>query len=77
MAIASAVGEKLKRIRELKCMTQKQVSIKSGVSQSQISMIESGKSNVGVNTLELLADALGVELSVLDSEDEIDLVFYL
>ena len=77
MDIASGVGEKLKLIRETNRMTQDQLSDKSGISQSQISIVESGNSNVGLNTLNILADALGVKLSDLINEYEVDLADYV
>lgn len=46
-------------------MSQKELSIKSGIDQSDISKIERGIANPSVNTIERLAKAMGMELQIL------------
>lgn len=59
------IGKKLKDWRIEKKLSQTDLSKKSGVSQSQISSIESGlKENPGIITMKKLADAL--EITVED-----------
>jgi transcriptional regulator with XRE-family HTH domain len=41
--------------------TQEELEHKSGVSQRYISCVESAKSSISIDTLEKLADALGLE----------------
>ena len=45
--------------------TLRQLQEKSGVSKTQINQIENGKANPTIETLELLAKALGVNLPEL------------
>lgn len=52
-------------LRTAQNLTLRQLEQKSGVSKSQINNIENGKSNPTIETLELLAKALKVELTEL------------
>jgi len=55
-------------IRNAKEITQNQLAIRSGVSQSNISKIENGSHRPSLATLKKIADALGRRL-VVDFED--------
>jgi transcriptional regulator with XRE-family HTH domain len=55
------IGEKLKRIRELKRLTLKDLSARVGVSESLISQIENGKVSPSIDTLLALAEYLEVD----------------
>jgi transcriptional regulator with XRE-family HTH domain len=59
------LGEAIERIRSSLGMTQRELSAKSGVSQSTISEAESNLKHIGVNTLESLATALNLRPSQL------------
>lgn len=72
MDLASSVGMHLKLIREAAGLTQEQLSQKSGVSQSQISMVEAGNSNTSIGTLNELAQALNVSISDVLSDYNIN-----
>jgi len=60
------VAESLKRLRSKNRLTQVELSRLSGVSQSQISTIESGEDQPGIETLSRLASALNISVAVLD-----------
>jgi transcriptional regulator with XRE-family HTH domain len=61
-----AIAENVKHHRTLNEMSQMKLSELSGVSQAQISHIESGeKKNPGVITIKKLADALNVGVEEL------------
>ena len=45
-------------------LTQKDISLKSGIAQGDISRIESGLANPSLKTMTRLADALGMELCI-------------
>lgn len=61
-----AIAENLKQQRKDQKMSQVELAQASGVSQAQISHIESGlKKNPGVITIKKLADALNVSVEKL------------
>lgn len=59
---AEKIGQRLKDIRTLLGMTQKQIARKLGVKQPVISRIEENSSASSIDTLQKIANALGVEL---------------
>ena len=59
------IGEKIKELRHLKEMTLEELSKKSKVSLSLLSMVERNKSAPTVRTLERTVDALGTTISDL------------
>lgn len=60
------VGGKIRDLRIKSAMTQEDLANKSGLPQSHISRLESGKHSPSQMTLEKIARALNVELSDLD-----------
>lgn len=62
----SELGERLKRVRESRNMTQEELAIKAGLkSKSTISKIESGHRDTKRSRIKLLADALNVDVTYL------------
>lgn len=59
------LGEKLKKIRELKGLTLKQVAHQAGVSESLVSQIENARVSPSIDTLLSLADYLEIDLDYL------------
>lgn len=60
------MGYKLKQVREEKRMTQKELSLKSGVSRPTIIAIENGETkDVKVSTLLKLANALDTSVDAI------------
>jgi transcriptional regulator with XRE-family HTH domain len=57
------IGEKIRKIREAKNLTQKEVALSLEMDQSQYSKIELGKNDPTTATLEKIAQALGVEIA--------------
>jgi ribosome-binding protein aMBF1 (putative translation factor) len=51
-------------LRRKRGLTQRQLSARSGIQQSEISRIEGGRGNPTVSTLSALANALGGELAI-------------
>jgi XRE family transcriptional regulator, regulator of sulfur utilization len=58
------LGETLKRIRKEKQYTLKMLASQTGVSISFLSQVERGKSNVTLDSLKKISDALGVNPSI-------------
>lgn len=63
------VAENLKAIRKKRRLSQEQLEIRSGVSQSGISAIERGERVPSIDTLKLLAQGLRVPLDELLTEE--------
>ncbi len=66
MARVTPIRLRLKELRQAQNLSQKALAAASGVPQPTISRIESGGwPNVGLEIIEKLADALGVNASAL------------
>jgi transcriptional regulator with XRE-family HTH domain len=64
MKLQKKVGQKIKKIRQEKEMSQKQLSDLSEVERKYISNIEQGKVNLTLSTLERLADSLNKKVKI-------------
>ncbi len=65
------IGTKIRKVREAKKLSQKEVALMLEMDQSQYSKIEKGKTDPTTTTLEKIARVLGVELADLFASDEI------
>ena len=71
MELKKIFGKKVHQYRRLKEWNQSRLAAKAGCSQSTVSRVESGEaSDADLNTIERLANALGVSAWQLLSEDE-------
>ena len=59
-----ALASSLARAREYAMLTQKQLSEKTGIYQSDISKLERGSANPSISTLKRLADAMDMTLKM-------------
>ena len=59
-----ALASSLARAREYAMLTQKQLSEKTGIYQSDISKLERGNANPSISTLKRLADAMDMTLKI-------------
>lgn len=66
-------GEKLRKIRALKQLTQGEMAAKIGLTPSSYSNWELGKRKPRINRIKKVADVLGVPVSYLTDDIEIDL----
>src|SRR3954449_9194534 len=67
VAVQSALGERLRAIRQLRRKTLKSVASAAGISESFLSQLERGRTNATIATLQRLSTALGIEVSDLFS----------
>jgi transcriptional regulator with XRE-family HTH domain len=65
------LGDTLKKIREAKGLSQKELAGLLDMPQPQYSRIESGKTDPSFTTLERIAKALGISLADLFKADDI------
>jgi transcriptional regulator with XRE-family HTH domain len=63
-------GERLRRIRKERLLTQVELSQMTGVAQDSISALETGKREAHPGTIKKLAKKLGVEPKELIKEQE-------
>ncbi|MGE5631364.1 MAG: helix-turn-helix domain-containing protein [Caulobacteraceae bacterium] len=73
------IGKKLKQIREMANLSQKEVAEKAGISQAYYSEIENGKEKIRcpIDTLSSICSALGISLSEFFKDDKELLKSYL
>jgi transcriptional regulator with XRE-family HTH domain len=64
------IGDNIKRVREAKNLTKKEVITAIDMGAAMYSRIESGKTEPSITTLEKIAKALGVSLVELIQSDE-------
>jgi len=61
--LKARIGQSIREARKAKGLTQKELGLKLGVADSVITNYESGKQNLTVDTIQKVADVLGVEVS--------------
>ena len=65
MKLRAVLGLNVQRLRRERQLSQEQLSLDSGRTRAYISSVEAGRRNATLDTLEVLAEALGVEPQVL------------
>ena len=68
MDIRLKIGTRIKKIRESKGISQKDLAYESDLDRSYIASIEVGKRNVSIINLEKIAKSLNISLSKLFEE---------
>ena len=63
------VGENIRRIRQERCLTLKQLGDMVGVSEAYIRAYETGRRNPKIKSLEAIAQALAVNVEVLTNSE--------
>lgn len=64
VSASNLVGEAISEARAKIGISQKELSLKSGIDQSDISKIERGAANPSINTIERLVKAMEMELNI-------------
>lgn len=68
----SEVSEQLKKLRQMRNLTQSELATLAGLSQGAVSSIERGDRDISIATLTRLCDALGITLLDFFATDETD-----
>lgn len=68
-ALNMEIGERIKKLREAKGLSQKEVASIIKMDQSQYSKLEKDKTDPSVSTLAKVAKALGTQLAELFADD--------
>ncbi|MCS7202576.1 MAG: helix-turn-helix transcriptional regulator [Dictyoglomus sp.] len=66
------IGDKIRKIRKQKNLTLEELSKKTGLSLSYISLIERGLKNPSLKALEKIAECLDISPSIFFREEDID-----
>ena len=64
------LGERIQRLRELRCLTQETLAGRVGISEPALSRIENSKQRVHVELLQRIARELGVTVAEMLGEAE-------
>lgn len=67
-AVRRRVGERLRTLRAARCLTQRGLAERSGMSRPSVANVEAGRQNVTLRQLCALAAALGVGVEDLVAE---------
>jgi len=70
--IVGLIAKNIKRLRELKHLSQKEICADAGVPQGQYSRIENGKVEPSISTLEKLATVFEVSIAEFFKTDDIN-----
>ncbi|MCH3883384.1 helix-turn-helix domain-containing protein [Tenacibaculum aquimarinum] len=62
MNIKSKIGNRIKELRDVKEMSQKDLAYASDLDRSYIASVENGKRNISIINIEKISSALGVHL---------------
>lgn len=60
-----AIGNQVRRAREEAGLSLRELAIKADLSFNHIARIETGRYNVTIDTLSIIAEALGMELALI------------
>ncbi len=60
------IGQRIAALRKLQGMTQEQLSEKAGLQRTHVGRIEAGKYAVQFETVQAIAEALGMTVDVID-----------
>ena len=69
MEIKSKIGNRIKELRDVKEMSQKDLAYASDLDRSYIASVENGKRNISIVNIEKIAVALGVTLKEFFNND--------
>lgn len=65
MDINKKVGENIRTLREKQGLTQEQLAEKANMHRAYIGQIERGEKNIGLKNLEIISNALSIQISDL------------
>ena len=72
MEIKSKIGNRIKELREVKQMSQKDLAYASDLDRSYIASVENGQRNISIVNIEKIAVALEVSLKEFFGNDKFD-----
>jgi len=70
--IKSKIGNRIKELRDVKEMSQKDLAYASDLDRSYIASVENGQRNISIINIEKIAVALGVTLKEFFKDNKFD-----
>lgn len=64
------IGRRIAEVREEAGMTQLELSVRTGLQQSNLARVESGRYSTRLDTLAVIADALGRKVELVKKDGE-------
>jgi len=64
MDVKQKIGQRIRELREVQGMSQKELSYVADLDRSYIASVENGQRNISIVNIEKIANALGVTLEV-------------
>lgn len=72
MDVKIKIGQRIKKLREVSSMSQKDLSYTSDLDRSYIASVENGQRNISIMNIEKIATALNVTLKEFFNNDEFE-----
>jgi transcriptional regulator with XRE-family HTH domain len=72
MNVKAKIGQRIKHLREISSMSQKDLSYSADLDRSYIASVENGDRNISIVNIEKIAIALNVTLKEFFNEAEFD-----
>lgn len=72
LEIKTKIGTRIKELREIAKMSQKDLAYTSDLDRSYIASVENGQRNISIVNIEKVAQALGVTLKEFFTNDRFD-----
>ena len=70
MDIKEKIGKRIKQIRELKGMSQKDLAYSAGLDRRYIARVQNGDRNISIVNIEKIANAMHITLSDFFADDK-------
>ena len=64
------IGQRIAQLRKLAGMSQEQLSERAGLQRTHVSRIEAGKYAVTLETIQAIAEAIGMTVDIIDPRIE-------
>lgn len=72
MDVKEKIGQRIKQLREISSMSQKDLAYSADLDRSYIASVENGNRNISIVNIEKIAIALNVNLKVFFDNDKFD-----
>lgn len=70
-----ALARQLKRYRRIKSKTQFELSVEIGISEEELSLLERGKTDPKLSTIQLIASCMGITVSDLLQTEDVEMTW--